>query len=350
MKDGLAIVQIALAFNTFENPLLASKTLFFAEAGNFEGIANYLQLNWFSMGLHPFEEGVFLKKNSTPLKGWKDHRLSLLLWNSENPSAKELKDYEQARHLHLAYLTKISLQQIIYVYLIVLQHKKDTKAIDIIFPKLDLQEIKQLDFEWMYQYGISQVTLVDFDTNDEERILWEKKSSLKKLRLIHEFPLPSSDFVKILSLSSDIVGCTGDMSLSECLIWKKIPFYEQRKHKLENWKAFQNIAKFLKLKSVDAYFEAFANFEEDNPQKTAQMLHKILQEEAFYGEWSQLSEFVQKYYSLEDSLVSHINRHLHMIGNPKLRKEEEELASKYLADKISAHEALLEMDKLLSAH
>ena len=75
MKESLILIHIALALNTFDNPALASKSIYFAETGNFQGIANYLQRNWFSMGLEPFEEGIFLKKQ--PISShWMDVKLS----------------------------------------------------------------------------------------------------------------------------------------------------------------------------------------------------------------------------------------------------------------------------------
>lgn len=61
MKNALAIIHIAIALNTFDNPLLASKSLYFAEAGNFMGYKNSLKYNWYSLGLSPVEEGIFLE-------------------------------------------------------------------------------------------------------------------------------------------------------------------------------------------------------------------------------------------------------------------------------------------------
>lgn len=64
MKKSVAILHIALALNTFDNPLLAEKSLYFAEAGNFLGYENSQKYNWYSLGLGPLEEGVFLESST----------------------------------------------------------------------------------------------------------------------------------------------------------------------------------------------------------------------------------------------------------------------------------------------
>ena len=61
LQKGLALVHVALALNTFDNPLLAPESLYFAEAGNFLGFEDSARYNWFSMGLGPLEEGLFMQ-------------------------------------------------------------------------------------------------------------------------------------------------------------------------------------------------------------------------------------------------------------------------------------------------
>lgn len=60
MKESLAIIHIALALNTFDNPELKAKSIYFAEVGNFMGVKDSIHFNWYSLGFSPFEEGVFL--------------------------------------------------------------------------------------------------------------------------------------------------------------------------------------------------------------------------------------------------------------------------------------------------
>lgn len=92
MKESLALIHIALALNTFDQPALAAKSIYFAESGNFQGIANYLQRNWFSMGLDPFEEGIFFKPEPKFSK-WAATKLTKYLWQAEQPSEEQIKQY-----------------------------------------------------------------------------------------------------------------------------------------------------------------------------------------------------------------------------------------------------------------
>lgn len=66
MKESIAIVHIALALNTFDNPVLKDKSLYFAEVGNFMGIKDSLHFNWYSLGFSPYEEGIFLEVPIAP--------------------------------------------------------------------------------------------------------------------------------------------------------------------------------------------------------------------------------------------------------------------------------------------
>lgn len=68
MQKSLAIMHIALALNTFDNPLLKSKSLYFSECGNFQGFQNSANFNWYSCGLGPFEEGLFLETRHRPIE------------------------------------------------------------------------------------------------------------------------------------------------------------------------------------------------------------------------------------------------------------------------------------------
>ena len=261
MQKSLAIVHIALALNTFENPKLASKSFYFSETGNFQGIANFLQLNWFSMGLLPFEEGIFLKKPSlSPQSPWKNQRLPKLLLKTFQPSETDFIHYFRTQSLHLGYLPKIPHQQKIFIYLICLQQQRDPRHIDIILPAKHKNDSLEFNVEWLSSSGITKVLAIDLD-GDNETILFEKHSSSeKRLRLIYALPIPSDDFAKILGISGEIAGCTGDISISDCIIAGKIPFYELRRHKVETTESFQRLATYLELKDIYDYFTEMADF------------------------------------------------------------------------------------------
>lgn len=85
MQSALAIIHIALAINTFDNPLLRPKSLYFAESGNFQGFPDSATFNWYSCGLGPFEEGIFL---DTPYPSRENHQ-RYLAYLPKNPLQAE---------------------------------------------------------------------------------------------------------------------------------------------------------------------------------------------------------------------------------------------------------------------
>ncbi len=351
MQESLAIVHIALAINTFENPALAHKSFYFSETGNFQGIANLLQLNWFSMGLLPFEEGVFLKKSlpessKTP---WKDLRLPHFLFGTVQPTSAHISNYFSNNTLHLGYLPKIPHQEKIFIYLICLQQKKESGGIDIILPSQRKNECLKLDADagWLTDLGISKVVSVDINTGEEKTIFEKSLPFEKKLRLIHILPIPSHDFSKILEMSGEVVGCTGDISISECLLAKKIPFYELRKHKVETTESFQRLAQHLGLENIYDYFTEITNFQKKPAEIVATNLHNILQQPSFNNQWNELLRFINQYYCFEDALLSHLNRHFFHHLNPALKNEEELLIQNYYEGKISASQAYQTLEESL---
>lgn len=350
MKQSLAIVHIALALNTFDNPHLASKSFYFAEAGNFQGIGNYLQKNWFSMGLHPFEEGLFLNQTSQKkLFPWKDDRICNQLWKRFPPTSDDFQDYFKHTALYVGYLSKIPQQQLIFIYLICLLHRKDNlHHIDIVLPVLSRDHTTRFNLEWLANCGLTQVSLIGGKQKEEQAIFTTSENRFKKrLRLIYFLPLPSSDFANLLGLCGPIVGCTGDGSLSECLTHEKIPFYEIRKHKIGHWQSFQKLASELNLNSISSYFEEIANYQKDSPEIIAEKLHEILERHRFKQEWSELMKFIQKYGCFEKALTSHLKRHLCLQLDSSLGEMEEGLIQNYYQGQISSAEVYTRLQNQL---
>lgn len=349
MQKSIAIVHIALALNTFDNPLLAAKSLYFAETGNFQGIANFLQRNWFSMGLLPFEEGIFIKGTpTTESRPWEDCRLPNLLWQNSQPSGSDHNEYFRTHSLHLGYLPKISQQQIIFVYLICLQRRKDMRQLDIILPHRLKISPSEFNWEWLSSFGINRVVCSDLQVGTQECLFHNQASAGKCLRLIYALPIPPEDFSQILMLCEGLVGCTGDASLSECLIADKIPFYEMRQHKVETIESLQRLSLFLNLSGVHNYFTTLAGYHGHSAESVAGALHTILQRPSFQLQWSLLLAFIRKHYCFEDALQSHLNRHFFHHIDPSLKEKEEWLIQQYEDQKINASEACQMLESAIS--
>lgn len=323
LKDSLAIVHIALAMNTFDNPDFARKSFYFAEAGNFQGIANFLQKNWFSIGVHAFEEGIFLKPNTLS-----NH------WESPNLEKYNPTQYRNSRHLHLGYLPKVPQQQMEFIYFLCLLHQHDHKDIEIYIPKSFL--INNLNHAKLAHLGISTILTYDFETEQKHPI--RNATGNKTLRLIITMPIPQADFTKLIHLSDEVVGCTGDLSLSECLAAGKIPFYEIRTHKKNQLEALRQTAGFLELTHIADYFASFYD---------AEKLFEIHSRPKFLEEWDSFMRFIKKHYSLEDSFLGHLNRHFWMIKSPRLAEIEQQIINDFASGSINGKEAFLKLEKEL---
>ncbi|OGN71715.1 MAG: hypothetical protein A3G30_03970 [Chlamydiae bacterium RIFCSPLOWO2_12_FULL_49_12] len=64
----------------------------------------------------------------------------------------------------------------------------------------------------------------------------------RKIRLINPFPISHHDARLLTALSENVVGCTGDMSLSEALSEGLLPFYQIRSHKESFFRSLHDLA------------------------------------------------------------------------------------------------------------
>lgn len=347
MKHSQALIHIALAINTFDNPDFARNSLYFAESGNFQGIANYLQRNWFSMGLDAFEEGIFLKKQNETTQ-WMYVKLSKFLWKVEQPSSDQIADYLKQYNLLVGYLPNVAEMRYIFIEMMCHRYIQDDRHIDIILPYQENEEFQKFNTEWMTSFGISKVIVVEFNRTVNERVFAEIELPVEKhLRLINVLPVPSSDFIKLINLGGDIVGCTGDGSLSDCIIADKIPFYEVRHHKIQILAVFRHLARVLALPDVIDYFEQLELFSAWPAVSFIEKFEAILSGDAFKSQWKMLIEFIRRYYCFEDSFLAHISRHLFSHLAWEIREKEEMLIQSYFEGAISAEEAYDTLEKML---
>lgn len=347
LKKSLALIHIALAINTFDNSELAPKSLYFAESGNFQGIGNYLQRNWFSMGLDPFEEGIFLRKENLS-KEWVFTKLSHYLFKAEQPAQEQIKQYQNAHSLQIGYLTRIPEQRHLFIEMICRRYIHDHRHIDILLPQQDNESLHDFDRDWLTANGISKVLSVECASTIKEHIIAQiELPGEKQLRLIHSLPVPSSDFIKFIDLAGEIIGCTGDGSLSDCLMAGRIPFYEVRRHKLRTISAFRHLARILTLPDVMDYFEQLELFADYPAISFLEKFERILNNGAFKAQWKELIEFIRRHYCFEDSFISHVNRHLFAAQTWEVIEKEEMLIQDYFEHSISAEEAYQTFEMML---
>lgn len=281
-----AIVNISLALNTFGNPLLKDKSLYFSEAGNFQGIGHAQQLNWYSMGLLPCEEGIFLKQPASTYH----------------------------RKIYVSYMTTISHAKLCYIYLICQLQK--VEDINILLYPLTEEEIASLNVNYLASLGISliKVNNAEIKTGAEAG---------RTLYLRQDLPMAYDEFHQFLQQSLSPIGCTGDLSLSEVMGFGKIPFYELRPHKIETIDALKAIASFLHANAVHAYLTDLKNL--DDPIKTAIKLAASLGSANFETEWKAVSTFINCYYSFENSLLATLKAFFAYQDMPNWKQEEQRI-------------------------
>lgn len=348
MQESLGLIHIALAINTFDNPMLAAKSIYFAETGNFQGIGNYLQRHWYSLGLDPLEEGIFLKKQED-LPQWVHTRLSQYIWGVEQPNPAQIKDYLDSHSLHVGYLPRHSLQREIFIELVSRSHMKEHLHIDILLPSLE--EDLSFGHEWMGLHRISKIIKVNVGTQIHEEVIEELEEKQGRIvRLICALPLPSTDFTKYIQLSDDIVGCTGDGSLSDCIIAGKMPFYEVRPHKLKTLETFRHLAIKQMMPDVLEYFELLQQFASWPSESFTDKFEKVLNRKSFKLQWKALLEFIKRYYCFEDSFIAHVSRHLIQSLSPDVKNKEEVLIRDFFEGLISVETAYTTLETILINH
>lgn len=350
IKKSLGLIHISLALNTFDNPDLARYSLYFSEAGNFQGIGNYLQRQWFSMGLDPFEEGIFIKKEPQP-DLWFNEALTKYLWGHVQPSPEGLENYLKNHALYLAYLPRCVEQRDLYIKLVCLNGVDDKRHIDIILPACSPEQKFSFDHLWMKSQGVSKVIEVDGVSSIHEKVLEETDvREGKTLRLIYLLPIASTDFLKLMALSERIVGCTGDGSLSDCLKLDKIPFYEIRPHKVQVVQSFKHVAKKMILPDVVQYFELLEQISNWPALSFAQSLSDLISKESFKTQWHELLKFIRHYYCFEESFISHVNRHFFTSIIPALKEKEDLLAKDFFDGSLTAESAYNTLEQILKNH
>jgi hypothetical protein len=348
MQKAKAIIHISLAINTFDNPDFASNSLYFAEAGNFQGIANYLQRNWFSFGVESFDEGLFLE--TKPDAKWINQQFTKYLWDVEQPQQSHLDNYFKNHVLYVGYLPRVVHQKDLFIDLVCENHLQDELDIDIILVRNDVEEERSLDRDWMVRFGISKIVVVDgLDNYKEIELLSIDIPSTKILRLIYAMPLPQSDFLKLLEIASEIVGCTGDGSLGDCIQMEKIPFYEVRQHKIKNLQAFFKMARALMLPDVMDYFQLLEMYSIAPSETYVYKFKELITSEVFKSQWKDLIKFVKQFYQFENHFIAEVNRHLILSEDPSIAETELLLTRDLFKKSTDAEKIYLAMDQLLKS-
>ncbi len=253
------------------------------------------------------------------------------------------------RPFYLGYLKKDQISQeqarCGFVQAVAVMQKDNVDDVDII---CTMESLDQLDIDVLRKYGVGKVVLMK---RDEGGRLSEKESlqvaaSGKEICILNPFPIPNDDMKVLLKFSQPLVGCTGDVSISEVLANRKIPFYQIRWHKAEFFSQLYHFAREEGLNKVcellDLYEVALREGEKeispaDFTEYFVQIGQKCTPECA--AEFETLADRVVKYYTKNTLLVERLKRFFLYRECPTLKSIEEEAVKKWLSGELDLSEA-----------
>lgn len=275
LVDSKGILHLCLAMDTFTDPILRTKSMYYAESGNFQGIENAFKLNWYSMGLQSFEDGLFLRSDHTPVE---PH--------------------------YVAYFNRRIKSQLVFIYLVCLLHAGQDRTVKIMMPIEDLHAL-ELDRDWLAAAKVKRVS-IGFQ-------VVEASHAGLTIDISNPFPLSIQDFRRYLGSSMPIVGCTGDGSLGDCLAAGRLPLYEMRPHKTGTLQGLLEQVRVIAPQAVglQRYFDLQSQMlkEEVDAKEIASSLHKALTNQPWEPAWSEVIQEIHTHYNLEQNLIARV-KHL----------------------------------------
>lgn len=305
MEKARALVHIALALNTFSDENFKEKSLYFAESGNFQGIENSFKLHWYSMGFQAFEEGLFLPRPLERHGEWDSQQLKAF-WRMYSPEPGEF--YLGYFSAHLTYSAKL------FIYFLSAWRRADEGDLLLFIPVANIEAL-ELNKEWLTAQGIAEIVHHKHEGTEEHLQLPSTASQGKKklLRIVNYFPLSSGDFSRLLQQSGSIVGCTGDGSLGECIAADKLPFYEVRRHKQQNYLGLLELTHaYSDDSALVTYLKNSCENEnkEKSPEQLAELLARSASDPQLFSSWKGVAEVIKQQFDFERSLLGRVNRYL----------------------------------------
>ena len=210
------------------------------------------------------------------------------------------------------------------------------------------ENLSQLDTIALKGSNIGKVVLM---TRDKEGKLQETDTldlgqPGKEIRILNPFPIPNDDMKILLKFCQPLVGCTGDVSITEVISNGKIPFYQIRWHKGDFFNNLYHFARAEGLTRVCEYLDicGVALNEHDKELESSDFSQYCLQ----MGDKC-ISECIEEFEKLTDRLASYSTRNSLLVDcikrffvhkdHPELEQVENEAKMKWLSGEISLSEA-----------
>lgn len=217
------------------------------------------------------------------------------------------------------------------------QHIAPDKNIDIIFPKnasyIDGIKSSASDLNRLLP-GIKAIKEISFkDGKSEEKTLKIADEGVD-LRVIHPGVLSSKDFKICVHLSSPLVGCTGNTSVSQALSFGKIPQYQGFLGHTRDFN-YHLISYIKKLFGDDSPLAKFMELSEDQDHDKA---IQYLKDPRIIQQAQELAKNLKEQYAIEPVIQGMANEILCRQKYPEFAKKEDELKQKYLDGKVTLQE------------
>lgn len=213
------------------------------------------------------------------------------------------------------------------------RHK--TQDIDIVCP---LEEISSLDLTALKQQNVGRVVLIK---NEEVSITLNPKG--KVVRILNPFPLSNQDWMTLLKFCEPLVGCTGDLSWSEVIANKKLPFYQIRWHKDNFFDQIISLAGYV-YKEEFPKLHKFLTLMQETLQEVSEANLNYLElgdmcDEELIAESEKFAQYIEKYYCSNTILTNQVKRELAYAAHPDLKSIEQAIFQQWSNGEITLMEA-----------
>lgn len=217
--------------------------------------------------------------------------------------------------------------------------------IDIVCP---FNDINELDINSLQKLNIGRVVLLERDRNSElkEKQFVAVSPAGREIRILNPFPISNEDWMLLLKFCEPLVGCTGDMSFSEVISNKKIPFYQIRWHKVEFMEQLIEFCGFDYHEDYNRFHRVLKLFNDclvENSKSTDLPENFLaigrLVDEQLVSECQKFANRIEQHYCANAILASRVKRELAYAQYPELKKIENEIFTKWENGEITLQKA-----------
>lgn len=321
MANASLILQLPTFYPHFQSLIKEIEKANFGPMPTFATVGEYGFSNseWFHpksgnlcMGIHPLERGLLLHTSVSPV--------DILPLSSPFYFAYLITERGYAIYLHALLKYKL----------------KDESPIKLIIcnPLPLLLALKNENFS---QYGVKEVIIQD----GLERTRIDLNEEGKELFIEIKHGLSSTDVQKLYLSSENFVGCRGDRSFSEIVLFEKFFFYDAVSHARPTLHDLYDISTFyfLAYPSLHQYIKCFLD-QKTPPAILGGIIGDLLSDPSLYFGMQKLLSFLKNECLFNPTLVNLVKAKIQEHFHPLLKRSEETLFKEFLSGAHSLDEII----------